>query len=195
MIRPSKPKPVPWSQIHSWDCDACGECCRWFDVPVTIHEYVKICQAHGLGFIYFRRGEAWLKLQVGKRCIFSAPRNGRWLCSLQEEKPLACRNWPFRVTKQPISASSDAAKYECGEWSCYVYADPRCPTIVHGKPTPDFADKVVGEFIQIALGKTNHQNYSTARGLAYLNIQKSPNPKTTTAHQSLSIWVRSQTLL
>lgn len=53
------------------------------------------------------------------------------------------------------------AKYECEEWSGYVYVDPRCPKLIYGKPTVDFTNKVVKEFIKIALRKKRHQNYST----------------------------------
>ena len=154
---------IPWSQVQSWTCDACGECCKWFTVPISAYEYAKISQTCGFEVFEFREGHVWLRRRFDKRCIFMFLRGRHWLCGLQADKPHVCRMWPFRVTNRPVYGREGRARYEGLEWTGYVYLDPRCPRIIYGKPTLNFAAHVVEEFIQMATRRTNHQNYSTAR--------------------------------
>ncbi len=158
----SEPRPIPWSQIQSWSCDACGECCKWFSIPLTMYEYAKICQRYGFDVVEMREGRAWLKKRLDKRCIFMIWQNGRWLCGLQEDKPHACRMWPFRVVDRPAFGNEMRSRYENEEWHGYVYADPRCPRLIYGAPTPSFANRIVREFVHIARRKTERQSLSTA---------------------------------
>jgi Fe-S-cluster containining protein len=157
-----EPRFVRWSQIQSWSCDACGECCRWFTVPISTYEYAKICQTRRFEAFEFREGKIWLKKRSDKRCIFTFPLRGQWLCGLQNEKPHVCRMWPFRVADRPLYGREDRARYEGSEWTGYVYVDPRAPRVIYGRPTPEFMRRVVEEFVQIATRRISHQNYSTA---------------------------------
>lgn len=158
----SDPRPIPWSKIRSWICDACGECCKWFNIPLTAYEYAKFSREFGFSIIEFRKGRSWLKKKSDKRCVFMIPYGRRWLCGVQDDKPLACQIWPFRVLNRPMYGRKQEAKYECEEWKGYVYVDPRCPKLIYGKPTVNFTNKIVKEFIQIALWRMEHQKYSTA---------------------------------
>lgn len=152
---------MPWSQVHSWSCNTCGECCKWFTVPISTYEYAKIGQTLGFRMFEFREGRIWLKKRPDKRCVFAFRRGNRWLCGLQHSKPYPCRIWPFRISNRPLYGRGDRARYEGSRWTGYVYIDPRCPGIVYGRPSLAFATEIVEEFVHLALGETRHQHYST----------------------------------
>ena len=158
----SEPRPIPWSQIRHWSCVACGECCKWFSIPLTTYEYAKISQRYGFNITELWEGRAWLKKRMDKRCVFMIWRNERWLCGLQESKPHACRMWPFKVFDRPTYGKEMRARYESEEWTGYVYADPRCPRLIYGVPTQNFERTIVREFVQMAHRKREHQDFSTA---------------------------------
>jgi hypothetical protein len=103
-----------------------------------------------------------LRKRLDDRCIFMVLSRGRWLCGLQKEKPYACKMWPFRVTDRPLYGRGLRAIYENEEWAGYVYVDPRCPAVSYGDPTLHFKERVVREFVELAIGKIEQQNYSTA---------------------------------
>ena len=107
-------------------------------------------------------GRSWLRKSIDNRCVFMILHDGRWLCGLQGEKPYVCRIWPFRVADRPPYGRGLRARYENEEWAGYVYVDPRCPAITYGDPTPYFTHNVIREFVELALGKTEYQNHSTA---------------------------------
>ena len=104
-----------------------------------------------------------MKKRVDKKCVFLISHNGLGLCALQGEKPYLCQMWPFRVLNSPTYGREDRARYEGKDWAVYIYADPRCPAIVYGECTPSFRNDVLKEFVQLAIGKSISQNYSTAR--------------------------------
>jgi len=157
-----EPRPIPWSQIHSWTCQACGECCMWFSVPLNMYEYAKLCQAWGFEVVEISQGRGWLRKRADRRCVFAIPRNGLWICGLQQEKPHACKMWPFRVSDYPTYGRKAIAKYETEGWAGYVYVDPRCPHLIFGKSTQHFKNEVVAEFVRISLHTIMRQRFSTA---------------------------------
>ncbi len=157
-----EPRPIPWSQVQSWTCNACGECCKWFSVPLNAYEYAKLGQTYGFNMVEVSDGRSWLRKSIDDRCAFMILHGGRWLCGLQGEKPNVCKIWPFRVTDRPLYGRGLGARYENEEWTGYVYVDPRCPAIVYGDPTPYFTHNVIREFVELALGKIEHQSHSTA---------------------------------
>jgi len=158
-----EPRSVPWSQVHSWSCNGCGECCKWFTVPISTYEYAKIGQVVGFRMFEFREGGVWLKKRPDRRCVFALCRGNLWLCGLQNGKPYPCRMWPFRISNQPLYGRNDRARYEGSSWTGYVYVDSRCPGIVYGRPSLTFTTRIVEEFVQMAIGERRHQYYSTSR--------------------------------
>ncbi|WP_455283575.1 YkgJ family cysteine cluster protein [[Eubacterium] cellulosolvens] len=157
----SQPRFIPWSRVKSWVCDACGECCRWFSVPVTMHEYARISQNYGHDVFALGLGRAYLRRRPDGRCVFQFKRGDRWLCALQAEKPHACKMWPFIVCSNPVHGRDDAARWDGRGGRAYVYVDPRCSRIWLGKPTGQLVDKALPEFVDIAYGRRGTQLYTT----------------------------------
>ena len=156
----SQPKLIPWSRIQSWSCNACGECCKWFSIPLTPYEYAKISQTHGYEAFTLGLGKAYLRKRDDGRCLFQFRSGDRWLCGLQTEKPYVCKMWPFTVSKSPIHGRSQAARWNSAYGGTYIYVDPRCPSITFGRPSNNLLNNVLTEFVEITFGKT-HQEYST----------------------------------
>jgi len=73
---------LPWSRVESWSCKACGECCKWFSIPLTPHEYAKISQTCGHRAFALGLGKAYLRKRDDERCVFQFELYGRWLCGL-----------------------------------------------------------------------------------------------------------------
>jgi len=82
---------VPWSRVASWNWDGCGECCKWFSVPVTMHEYARISHSYGHDVLTLGLGRAYLRKRRDGRCMFQYYDGGSWLCGLQTEKPYVCK--------------------------------------------------------------------------------------------------------
>ena len=176
----SQPRFVPWSRVRSWICDACGECCRWFNVPVTMHEYARISQNYGHDVLALGVGRAYLRRADG-RCIFQFKRGDRRLCALQAQKPHACKMWPFVVSSNPVHGRDDAARWESPRGRAYVYVDPRCSRIRFGKPTGYLVGKVLPEVVEIAFGERQSQLHTTHNSLFMRIIEmttsQSPAPQ------------------
>jgi len=77
-------------------------------------------------------------------------------------KPLACKLWPFKILDQPKYGKSHEAVYNYKGRRFYIYIDPLCPEIRWGKPSPQMAQQVIPEFLEIALGWREKQVYSTS---------------------------------
>jgi len=161
----SQPRFLPWSQVKSWICDACGECCRWFKVPLTMHEYAMITQNYGHDVPALGVGRAYVRRRTDGRCVFQFKRYGRWLCGLQAQKPRACRMWPFIVSSNPVHGRGDAARWEGRHGRAHVYVDPRCSRIRFGKPTGYLVDKVLPEVMRMAYGQRETQLHTTCNPL------------------------------
>ncbi len=162
--------PVPWRHISSWNCRACGQCCRGYDVILKYPEWVKIIQTYGIGVT--RPGID--RLYLGKRpdgsCIFLYKSFDRWLCALQDIKPKACKLWPFKIYSQPRYGRPEQASYEYMDREFFVYLDPHCKGLKFGRnPSNQLASKTIPEFMEIAWGLRDRQQYSTSRIPSYHN--------------------------
>lgn len=158
---------IPWGEVHSWRCDACGLCCKGFRVPLRMDEYVKIASRFGYGAVEFDLGKVYLKRGINDRCIFQRYWGGKWLCSLQAMKPLACKLYPFRVLSRPKYPGGGEAYYNYRGVELYIYLDPHCPGIRLGTPSREFVTKVLPEIVEISLGKRTRQYYSTDYKIPY----------------------------
>lgn len=158
-------KPVPWAKIRDWSCLACGECCKWFVIPLRADELARILHAFGDWAIEFKLAKAYIrKPSTRSRCIFQYKMRDKWLCLLQEMdmKPVACKLWPFiPLTKPKYGRSREAAFEHSGE-RFFVYVDPRCPGIVLGTPSSYLIQKVLPEVIELRLGLKKHQDFTTS---------------------------------
>ncbi len=158
---------IPWSQVNSWSCVACGNCCLGYRVPLKADEYARVAHIYGHEVVEFGLGKVYLKHGYGDRCIFQRPSQGRWVCSLQAMKPLACKLFPFRVQSKPVYQRGDGSAYNYQGNTFHVYMDPACDGIRVGKPSPRFLHQVLPEVIQIGMGQRYKQRYTTSKYISW----------------------------
>ena len=122
---------------------------------------------YGFNVIEFGLGKVYLKLGHGDRCVFQKPSQGRWVCSLQRMKPLACKLFPFRIHSNPVYKRGDASAYTYGDRTFQIYLDPNCDGIVVGKPGERFLKQVLPEIIQIGIGARYKQRFTTSKYISW----------------------------
>ena len=153
---------VPWRYVNSWSCNGCGICCREYQVVLTFHEWLKISKTYGVGVTRSGLNKFYLAKRSDGSCIFlyRAP-NGKYLCAIQNNKPLACKLWPFKIHNQPKYGREKEALFRYRGQDFFVYVDPFCPGIRWGTPSSNLIYNVIPELIEIALGFRRNQFYST----------------------------------
>lgn len=158
----SLPRLIPWRRIHEWRCLGCGECCKRFDVPLMGAEYARILGKFGLAALKFKLGAVYLNKRLNGRCVFQYRQGSRWLCGLQEEKPLSCKLWPFAVFTTPRYGRSQDSAYRYLDFEYHLYVHPFCRGLTYGPPTIRLSEKVIPEVIELWLGKRIAQSYTTS---------------------------------
>jgi len=156
-------RPVPWRYVESWNCIACGTCCRGFDVVLSFPEWVNIVRSYGVGVTQPSISKFHLKRRTDGSCVFLCNYFDRWLCGLQYMKPTACKLWPFKFLSRPKFGRPNEASYNYKDRRLYVYVDPLCIGIRWGNPTQEFIHKTMTEFVEIALRLREKQYYSTSK--------------------------------
>jgi Fe-S-cluster containining protein len=153
---------VPWQYIADWKCNACGVCCRAYSVVVNFHEWLKIVKNYGVETTASDLNKLFIKRRNDGSCVFLYNLSGTYLCGLQQMKPKACKIWPFKIVSKPEFGYASEAAYGYGENRLFVYVDSTCSGLRYGKPTSEFADRTLREFIEIALGLRSNQYKTTA---------------------------------
>lgn len=153
---------LPWSQVRSWRCVACGICCRKYSVVLKFPEWLNIvkkfgveCTAPSISNFFLRRG-------TDGSCVFLQSGYVKSFCSLQYEKPIACKLWPFKIVNHPKFGHSKHAVFNRGSQRLYVYVDPVCRGLALGVPTREFTHSTIPEFIELASGLRRRQYKTTA---------------------------------
>jgi hypothetical protein len=77
-------------------------------------------------------------------------------------KPAACKLWPFKILGKPKFGYAKEALYPYGGKALYIYADSTCTGLIYGRPTWEFVNQTLKEFIEIAIGIRSDQNRSKA---------------------------------
>ncbi|MEM4246121.1 MAG: hypothetical protein QW390_02370, partial [Candidatus Bathyarchaeia archaeon] len=54
-------RPVPWRHVSSWTCITCGECCRRYNINITLREYLRITRLYGMSVAEPGLAECYLK--------------------------------------------------------------------------------------------------------------------------------------
>jgi Fe-S-cluster containining protein len=152
---------VPWRQISSWRCTACGNCCRDYSVVLNFPEWMRIVQTFGAQSTVTGFDKLFLKRASDGTCVFLCRFAGTYLCSLQNMKPEACKIWPFKVLAEPKFGEAKDAAFDFAGKKLYVYADANCAGLHYGAPSWDFASVTLPEFAAIALGACGAQRSST----------------------------------
>jgi Fe-S-cluster containining protein len=153
--------PVPWKYIESWNCRACGECCKPFTVILTLPEWLNITRLYGLGVTQPGINGFYLKKNAANRCVFQYKLLDKWLCGIQHIKPMACKLWPFKICENPKYGRRKEASYIYQGREFFIYADTLCHGLKLGNPSRHFIQKILPEFIEISLGLRKEQHYST----------------------------------
>jgi Fe-S-cluster containining protein len=166
--------PFPWSYIRSWRCTGCGICCVRYQVVLKFDEWLRIVQKFGVAVTGSGLNELYLGKKPDGSCIFLTRADGICFCGLQDMKPTACKLWPFKIMRRPKYGRSREAMFNYRGQRFYVYVDPSCPEIIWGRPTPLIIERVIPEFIEIALGTREKQVYSTGSLYPSLYIKRRP---------------------
>ncbi len=159
---------IPWSEVSSWACNACGKCCLGYRVPLKPDEYARVAKVFGTNVVDFGLGKVYLKHGYGDRCIFQRPTQDRWICSLQGMKPMACKLFPFRLHSKPLYRKGDGSDYVFRGRRFHIYLDPDCDGVIAGRPTERFAKQLLPEIVQIGMGVRYKQRYSTSKYISWI---------------------------
>lgn len=155
--------PVPWRYVKSWNCIACGLCCKEYNVVLTFTEWLNIVKNYGVSATVPGINKFFLKRKSDGSCIFLQHFSNTYFCGLQPTKPRACKLWPFKVFSQPKFGKAKEATYTYNGRKFYMYLDPFCLGITWGTPTQGFMEKTLREFVEIALGLREKQYYTTSQ--------------------------------
>lgn len=155
--------PIPWRQIESWNCLACGSCCKGYEVVLDFPEWINIVKDYGVNYTQSGISKLFLKHKADGTCIFLYNDYGGPLCSLQHMKPMACKLWPFKISDRPKYGKPNEAAYRIGERSLFVYVEPSCVGIRFGNPSREFVSATLPEFVGLALGRCKRQFFSTSK--------------------------------
>ncbi len=157
--------PVSWRHVNSWRCNGCGICCRDFEVSLRFDEWLNMVRAYGVGVTKAGLNSFHIAKKSDETCLFLCSVYGRWLCGLQNMKPMACKLWPFKVLGHPKYGNAKQALFQYNGRNFFVYVDPYCPQIMWGQPTAELTYKIIPEVIEIALGARKKQIHSTSAAL------------------------------
>jgi len=166
--------PIAWRYINDWQCIACGICCKEYDVALRFNEWLNIVRVYGIEATVPGLNKVYLKRRSDGSCIFLRRMGNFWICSLQDYlKPQACKLWPFKIYTRPRYGQEKQAVFPFNGRKFYVYVDPACIGIKWGNPSQRLIEKVIPEFIRIASGQPQPQQYSTANlNKLYMQIAK-----------------------
>jgi len=157
---------IPWKYIADWKCTSCGDCCRLYSVVIDFREWLGIIKNYGVEHTASGLSNLFINRKSDGSCVFLNNGSNIGLCGLQHMKPKACQLWPFKVLPRPQFGHSSEASYVYRGRPLFVYADPMCRGLRLGRPTFEFANYTVGEFVEIAAGIRSNQLRTTA-GIRY----------------------------
>ncbi|MGD8565441.1 MAG: YkgJ family cysteine cluster protein [Candidatus Bathyarchaeota archaeon] len=154
---------IPWQFISDWRCQACGRCCKAYNVVVSFPEWLNIVKNFGIERTFSTLNRLFLKKEVDGSCTFLYRFLNTNFCSIQHSKPKACKLWPFKILKDPRYGYANQAFYQYGRDRLYVYADSNCYGLAYGVPGENFKKGTLKEFIEIALGNRRNQHETTGK--------------------------------
>jgi len=155
--------PIPWRYVESWDCIACGICCKGYQVVLGFNEWVNLVRTYGVGVTQPGIDKFYLEKKGDGTCVFLYKFFDTWLCGLQNMKPKACKLWPFKIQSIPKFGRPDEAIYRYRNKKFFIYVDPSCIGIRWGEPTQEFTYRTLTELVEVAMGLREKQYYSTSR--------------------------------
>ncbi|MEM2050597.1 MAG: YkgJ family cysteine cluster protein [Thermoproteota archaeon] len=142
---------VPWRLVEDWRCVSCGRCCINHRVPLLFKEYARIEPKYGPRSVEPGEKEFYLRILPDGRCFFLSKRGTFFICRIHDEKPYACRMFPFRVSKTAKYGYGEPSFFQYGDETFNVYLEKECQGIVFGEPSLEFINRVIPRFIQLYL--------------------------------------------
>lgn len=133
---------LPWTYFKTWNCLLCGDCCRKYMVPLSRNEIIWVSENFGRDKIVKRGGKYFLARRSDGSCIFLFQNK----CMIQENKPLACKLWPFYIYSKPLKYSDERkALFFYKEKKYFVYVDAFCRGLNKGFiPLENVIREVIG---------------------------------------------------
>jgi hypothetical protein len=154
---------IPWQNVNSWQCKACGYCCKLYSVVLNFGEYLRLTQTYGKEAAVTDLSRFYIKRHSNGDCAFLRSKSLKYYCGLQATKPEACKIWPFKVVAEPRYGDEELAAFNYAGKEVYVYVDNMCNGLRYGKPSWEFQNQTIPEFVEIALGTREFQHHATGR--------------------------------
>lgn len=175
---------ISWKKVKSWKCLACGECCKCFNIPLKSNEYTRMLKIFGCEIFNFNITpvKIFLTRKENGRCIFQHHTYGKWLCGIQQIKPIVCKLFPFSITK----SSNKKALYIYKGKIYNIYLERSCKGIRLGKPSSEFIYKMIPQAIEESLNPEKSHHILTSKLILYplnqfiyevIDVKKEPNLK------------------
>jgi len=153
---------IPWRYVFDWKCNTCGQCCKAYSVVLNFQEWLSIVKNYGVDKTASDLSKLFIKRRSDGSCIFLQDLANVHLCSLQYMKPQACKLWPFKILSKPEFGHVNEASYQYSGSELFIYVDSACNGVRYGRPTWEFANQTLKEFIEIALELRRQQFKTTA---------------------------------
>ena len=154
---------IPWQNVSDWHCKACGYCCKLYSVVLGFPEWLRLTRTFGQEAAVSDLSRFYIKRHSDGTCAFLGCNSLKYYCGLQGMKPEACKIWPFKVTAEPKYGEEKLAAFDYNGHRLYVYVDNMCNGVRYGKPTWEFQNQTVREFVELALGTRELQHHATGR--------------------------------
>jgi Fe-S-cluster containining protein len=154
---------TPWRFIAHWNCKMCGLCCKAYSVVLSVPEW--LCMVRNYGFETTASGldKIFIKRQGNGSCTFLCEFDGIHLCGIQSNKPQTCKIWPSKISSEPKFGYEKEAVYTYEGNRFYVYVDSVCTGLTYGRPSFNFVNYTLREFVEVALGIRRNQSKTTGQ--------------------------------
>jgi Fe-S-cluster containining protein len=132
-------------------------------VVIDFREWLRIVKNYGIEHTVSGLNKLYINRKTDGSCPFL--NNGSTICpcELQYMKPRACQLWPFKVLPRPEFGYANEASFLYLGKEVFVYADPMCRGLRLGRPTVEFSNHTLEEFVEISAGIRSNQFRSTGR--------------------------------
>jgi len=152
---------ISWKKVKSWKCITCGECCNCFNIPLKSIEYARMIKIFGNEIFDLNKNpvKIFLKRRENRRCIFQYYLCGKWICAIQQIKPIACKIFPFSISK----SSNKKALYKYKGTLYNIYLERSCKGIKLGNPSNEFIYQILPKAIELSLNPENLHNILTSQ--------------------------------
>lgn len=97
-------RPMDFLPNQNFTCEGCTKCCRGWRILVDSHSRERLPQAG----LEVRESRCYTRKKPDGRCYFLSDEG---LCQVHPQKPLGCRQFPFRLCRTPSGVSVGVSFY------------------------------------------------------------------------------------